>query len=169
METTQNKKQKRVVIFEKEIDFSELEKWTDPAKDDFPVISYISFYKAIGLVKAAEDYIKEHPDYYLYTLDSIFCNFTTHKHIKRLIEKNWKVYDIDIKENNAPFWKTTTKYPKGVKRNYEKTLSRRVQESLNKDFATYCPGMDDSLNVNTIILVDYVDVDDEDADNSNEE
>ena len=50
---------KPVEIFKVEINFDELEKWRDSTKDDLPVVGYMSFYRAIGLLDAAEKYAKE--------------------------------------------------------------------------------------------------------------
>ena len=157
---------KPVEIFKTEIDFDALEKWTDSEKDDLPVVGYMSFYRAIGLLDAAKKYAKEHPDFYLYHLDNILCNFMTNRRIKHFIESNWSVYDIDIDADNHTFW-DTKKYPKG-KKHYEKKIKDRIKKSLNKDFLTYTPGVDDELGVNEIVLVDYIPIDSEAVDAESE-
>ena len=158
--TLSQKKLKRVVIFDKTVNFADLEEWTDPEKDDLPILSYVGFYRAIGLIDAAKEYVKTHPDYYLYHLDSIYCNFFTHKAIKKLIKDNWCYYDVDIDANNHTFW-NTKKFPKGMK-HYKKSLRKKIAKCVNQDFNEYCPGIDENIEtVGRIILVDYVPVDEE--------
>lgn len=149
-----DKKLKQVEIFRTEIDFSKLDEWRDSTKDDLPVCGYMSFYRAIGLLDAAKKYNETHPDFYLYHLDSILCNYMTNKAIRRFIEKNWSIYDIDIKEDNNVFW-NTRKFPKGT-RHYEKRIRERIKQCLAKDFSKFTPGLDDELGVNEIVLVDWV-------------
>lgn len=150
----EEKEYKQIEIFRTEIDFSKLEEWTDSERDDLPIVSYLSFYRAIGLLEAAEKYQQDHPDFYLFHLDNILCNYSTNQGIKHFIEKNWSIYDIDIDGDNHPFWKTNI-YSKGTK-HYEKKIRDRIQKSLNKDFITYTPGIDDNLGVGEIVLYDYI-------------
>ena len=43
------------------LDFEALSKWRDSTRDDIPVNGFISFYKACGILEAANEYKKDHP------------------------------------------------------------------------------------------------------------
>ena len=137
-------------ILKIKIDFDALEQWRDADRDDIPVTNFIGLYKALGIVKAANDYKQDHPDFEVIPLDNIFCNTMTHRLLKKFIEDIWATYSLDIDEDNHVFW-DTRKYPKG-KKHYAKKLKKIVRSSLAYDFASYCPGIDDDLGVCEIVL-----------------
>ena len=59
-------------IFKVTIDFDKLLKWRDKDRDDIPVCGFIALYKALGIVEAAQNYKKDHPDFEVIPLDNIF-------------------------------------------------------------------------------------------------
>ena len=137
-------------IYRMTIDFDALEKWRDKDHDDTPPTSFISIYKALGIIEKALDYQKEHPDFEVIPLDNIYCNAATHQRLKKFLENIWATYSLDIDEDNHVFW-DTAKWAKG-KKHYAKKLKNIVRASLSLDFVSYCPGIDDELGVNEIVL-----------------
>lgn len=155
------------IIFKTKIDFKELAKYRDPNKDDLPVIGFISLYRAIGLLDAAEKYKAEHPDFFIDITNksNIVCNFSTQRRLQTFIEDIWKTYSIDIDANEHVFW-DTSKFPKG-KKHYAKKLKAAARNAVRVDFGMYCPGLDDELGVNEIVLKVY-EPDEQSEDNSEE-
>lgn len=137
-------------ILKIKIDFDALEKWRDADRDDLPIVGFVSLYKALGIVQAANDYKKDHPDFEVIPLDNIFCNLSTHRRLKSFIENNWQVFSIDIDRDYHVFW-DTSKYAKG-KKHYAKKMKAVVRNAVSWDFASYAPGLDEELGVNEIVL-----------------
>ena len=138
------------VIYKTKIDFNALEAWRDKDRDDIPPTGFIAVYKALGIAEKAFEYQKEHPEFEVIPLDNIFCNTMTHRLLKKFIEEIWSTYSLDIDDDNHVFW-DTKKYAKG-KKHYAKKLKAVVRGSLAYDLASYCPGIDDELGVNEIVL-----------------
>ncbi len=137
-------------IYKTKIDFKKLEQWRDKERDDIPPTNFIAIYKALGIVDAAVNYQKEHEGFEVIPLDNIFCNTMTHRLLKKFIEEIWSTYSLDIDEDNHVFW-VTSKWPKG-KKHYAKKLKSNARGSIHLDFTSYCPGIDDDLNVGEIVL-----------------
>ena len=141
------------IIFKTKIDFKALEKYRDHDKDDLPIIGFISLYRAIGLLDAAQKYKEnEDPDFFIDITNksNIACNLATQKLLKSFIENNWSIYSIDIDANEHVFW-DTTKFPKG-KKHYKKKLKAVVRNAVKLDYLKHCPGLDDSLGICEIVL-----------------
>lgn len=141
-------------IYKIKIDFDALEKWRDKDRDDIPPTSFIAIYKALGLVEKAVEYQKDHPEFEVIPLDNIFCNTSTHRRLKSFLEEIWATYSLDIDKDDHVYW-DTRKWKKG-KKHYAKTLKTSIKASLALDFQSYCPGIDDELGVNEIVLGYYV-------------
>ena len=139
------------IIFKTKIDFKALEQYRDANNDDLPITGFISIYRAIGLLDALIAYRKDHPDFQLCPLDHIFCNISTNKRLKALIEDNWSTFSLDIDSDNHVYW-DTKKYPKGTK-HYKKKIKAVPKASISQDFIDYCPGIDDDLGVNEIVFM----------------
>ena len=136
------------------LNFDELEAWTDPTQDDIPVCSFIAVYKASGLMKAIENYVKKNPGFQVCALDNIFANFYTIKRLKNLIEDNWKSRELMIDGDNHVYW-DTSRYPKGAT-HYPKKPKAIVRNCINIDFANYCPGLDDDLEDDVLVFKIYL-------------
>lgn len=137
-------------VFKTTIDFKALSKWRLKEKDDIPPVSFLHIYAAIGLADFLTEYKKDHPDVEVVPLDHIHCNTNTHIHLKKFLEDIWSTYSLKLNGDNDVTW-DTTKWPKG-KKHYAKKLSSRVSVSLDQDYASYCPGIDDDLADNEITL-----------------
>lgn len=137
-------------ILKVKIDFDELAKWRDKDRDDIPVNGFISIYKALGIIDAAHNYKKDHPEFEVIPVENIFCNLSTHRRLKAFIEEMWSVYSLDIDGDNHVFW-DTSKYPKG-KKHYKKKLKAIARTAIQYDFVSFAPGLDDGLGVNEIVL-----------------
>jgi len=137
-------------ILKVKIDFKKLSEWRDKDRDDIPACGFIGVYKALGIVEAAQNYKKDHPDFEVIPLDNIFCNIATHRRLKHFIEDMWSVYSLDIDADNHVFW-DTSKYPKG-KKHYAKTIKSTPRAALNYDFASFAPGIDEDLGIDEIVL-----------------
>lgn len=129
-------------------DLEELENYRDVEKDNLPIRSFISFYKAIGLEKYLQDY-RSKTDKQIVSFDNIVCNFPTLESIKEFIKNQWKIYSIDIDADNHVFWKGD-QY--GEEKHYPKKLSSKVEVSVLTDFLNFCPGTDDDLEDNEIVF-----------------
>lgn len=136
------------------LNFDKLEEWTDPTQDDIPICSFIGLYKACGLMKHIEKYVKDHPDFKVCALDNILGNFYTIKHLKNFIEENWKTRELTIDKDNHVYW-DTSKYPKGAT-HYSKKPKAIVRNCINTDFANYCPGLDDDLEDDVLVFRVYL-------------
>ena len=143
------------------IDFASLEEYRDSSKDDLPVYSMISFYKAIGLTPYLEEY-KEKTGEQIIPFDNIMCNFDTLNRIKLFIKNQWQTYSLDVDSDNHVFWKGD-QY--GHTRHYAKNLSKSVEASIITDFMNYCPGTDEELEDDEIVFRTYktVEVPDEEG------
>ena len=137
-------------ILKVKIDFKALEKWKDAERDDFPVASFISLYRALGIEDALESYVKEHPDFQVIPVINIVCNLNTHKRLKNFIEKNWQVYSIDIDRDFHVFW-DTSKYPKGTK-HYPRKMKALARNAVALDFSQYAPGIDNDMKDDEIVF-----------------
>ena len=113
-------------------------------RDNIPLCSFLHIYEFLGLLPLIESYRKMFPDYQLCPITDLHCNFYTLQFLKRVINSNWGSYDLKVEEDGKVVW-DTKKYPKG-KKHYEKKLRAEVRNSVNFDFANYCPGIDDELD-----------------------
>jgi len=145
-------------------DLSELEDYKDPEKDNLPIYSYVSFYKAIGLLKYLEEY-KEQSGKQIAALDNLACNFNTLINLKNFIKNQWKIYSIDIDADNHVFWKDD-QY--GHEKHYAKNLSSKVESSLVWNFSQYCPTEDDDLEDNEIVFRTFEQIEVDDGDDTGE-
>lgn len=136
------------------LDFDQLSEWTDPTQDDIPICSFIGFYKACGITAQVEKYVKKNPEFKVCAVDNILCNFYTMKHIKNFIQNNWEIHELSIDDNNHPFW-NTSRYPKGAT-HYPKKVRALIRNSINTDFANYCPGLDDELEDDVLVFRVYL-------------
>ena len=132
------------------VDFDKLLDWKDPERDDLPIISYMSFYRATGILDAVVNYKKEDPECEFAAAVNIVCNTITNRRIRSFIEEIWSVYSLDIDNDNHVFW-DTKKYAKGT-RHYKKTLKKKIKASLWQDFQDYGLGIDDGLGVNEVVF-----------------
>lgn len=143
------------------INLAELEDWRDNEKDGLPIRGFVSFYKATGITDAVVSAIaNEGVDIVPY--DNIVCNFFTLQAIKNFIKNQWKIYSIDIDQDNHVFWKDD-QFKK--EKHYAKNISQKVNASLITDFANYCPGTDEDLEDYEIVirLFDKVETEDEES------
>lgn len=131
------------------LDFDELQEYRLSDRDELPIVGLLSFYKAIGLMDIASEYKNEYPDFVFIPLDNFKCNFNTLRKIRDFIENNWATFDITITEDNGPRWK---KNAKREQHDFLKTIKPIIRRSLNSDFANYCPGLDDNVSDDIIVM-----------------
>lgn len=133
-------------IIKVKVDFDKLESWVKPGSDNLPVYSFLSLYEACGLEEHIRKYSEEHNNLQFVAADNLLCTFYTLQHLKFFIENQWKIYSLDINEDNHVVW-DTRKYGKHEK-HYARKLSKKLQSCINADFMNFCPGImedDDSL------------------------
>lgn len=130
------------------VNLEELENWRDNTPEGLPICGFISFYRAIGIEAKVKE-IKELENRDIVPFDNILCNYFTLQAIKNFIKRQWKIYSIDIDQDNHVFWKND-QY--GHDKHYEKNLPSKVDASLTIDFAHYCPGEDDELEDYELVI-----------------
>jgi len=149
-------------IVKLKFNLEELEDYIEK-ESGLPIHGFISFYRAIGLEKYIKEYVDKSGNQVI-AFDNIFCNFQTLEAIKTFIKYQWRIYSIDIDGDNHVFWKDD-QY--NHNKHYAKHLSEKVEKSLLKDFFSFCPGEDDSMEDNEILLRVYEKI--EDGDDNEEE
>ena len=132
------------------LDFDALEEWRREGDNGLPIYSMLSFYEACGMQQKVKEYYDEHGKDQFAPLDVIVCNFYTLQRIKNLITDHWELYSMVIVENNKVEW-DTRKWAANTK-HYRRKLRPRVRNSLNFDFANFCPSIDDDLPDNTLVF-----------------
>ena len=132
-----------------ELDFDKLSKWRGQTEDHFPVNSFLSLYEACGLKEKIQQIAEEKP---IVAADNLVCNFYTLQRLKNFIKDQWEIYSMDVVDNNKVIWKGDQW---GQDPHYHKSLSSRVKNSVNLDFVNFCPGLDDDLEDNILILRTY--------------
>lgn len=132
-------------------DLNQLKDYID-SESGLPIYSFISFYRAIGLLPYITKY-KDETGKSVVCFDNILCNFNTLCDIKDFIKNQWQIYSLDIDGDNHVFWKEDQF---GHEQHYKKELSNKISRSLSKDFSSYCPGEDPELNDNEIVFRTFV-------------
>jgi hypothetical protein len=153
MEQEKKQKQNYDEVGKVVLDFDKLTRWRNKDKDDLPICSCLSLYKASGLEDIIKKYSQEHNGFQVIGLDHLYCNFDTLDKIKEFITKNWQKFSIDIDQDNHVYW-DTKKWAKGQE-HYLKTLKPKIKTSVLKDFYDYCPGIDEEVEDNIIIFRIY--------------
>lgn len=149
-EVEDTEKKQPVEIANIALDFDALEAWRREGEKGLPVYSMLSFYEACGMQQRVKDYYDEYGKDQFAPLDVVACNFYTLQRIKNLITDNWELYSMVIVENNRVEW-DTRKWAPDTK-HYRRKLRPRVRNSLNYDFANFCPAIDDDLPDNTLVF-----------------
>lgn len=132
------------------INFDEVDNWRKPGSDDLPVYSFLSFYSAIGLDPYIKEYCESEEGRQIVALDNILCNFNTLKRIKEYVQKQWKIYSLDINSDYNVVWDESI-YKKGEK-HYAKRLKKKIEKCLALDLSQYCPGLDDELEDDVVVF-----------------
>lgn len=137
------------------LDFDALQGWRDVDLDDIPVCSLISLYRASGIMDVLQKYADDHPDTRFCALDNLSCNFYTLQRIRRFITENWRRFSLRLEGDHMIKW-DTKRYAKG-EAHHLFNLKTKVQNSINYDFASFCPAVDDDLPDNLIVMSIAVD------------
>ena len=132
------------------LDFDALEFWRDPDQDDIPICSLLALYRAAGLVSELKDYAASNPGMQFCGLDNLSCNFYTLQHMRRFITDNWRRFSLKLTGDRAIEW-DTHRYAKGTAHRLF-NLKTKIQNSINFDFANFCPSVDDELPDDTIVF-----------------
>ena len=155
-----------VAVFK--FNLKDLEDWRDNSSDSLPIKSFISFYEACGITNKIQEIKESENKNDIIPFDNLLCNSFTLSVIKNFIERQWKIYSLDIDSNNHVFWKNDQYMHQ---KHYAKKLSARIKSCLTLDFMHYCPGTDDDLEDYEIVLrlFDKVDTDEETSEEINNE
>lgn len=141
------------------LNFDTLESWRDPDLDDIPICSLLALYRAAGLVDDLKDYAAANPGTQFCGLDNLACNFYTLQHMRNFITDNWRKFSLKLTGDRMIEW-DTHRYAKGVT-HHPFNLKTKVKNSINLDFANFCPGVDDELPDDIIVFSVLVDVPDQ--------
>lgn len=117
------------------IDFDALENYRD--ENGMPLLSMIRFYSLSGIEDAVRKYGKP-----ISPIDNLYANFGTIQRIKEIIKDGWSHFNITIKEDCHPEWKTGKSHER---RKSAYKLNSKISNSINYDFGEYTPNIDDSL------------------------
>lgn len=126
------------------LDWDKLAEYKDPVLQ-MPVYSMLNLYEVLGVV----DVVKKAGVTNIAALDNLFCNATTQKKIHDFILDNWRYYNITIEGNEDVRWKEGQ--PK-ERRKFAHKPTARVKASVEMDYITYCPGVDDEMEDDVITL-----------------
>ena len=132
------------------LDFDKLAEWRQEDKDDIPICSVLSLYKASGITDAIQSYRIAHFDEPVFPIVNLCCNFYTLQRIRNFVTNNWQIYSLDIAADEEVKW-DTRKWAKGES-HYPKKLKAKIRNSINMDFANFCPGLDDNLEDNILVF-----------------
>lgn len=150
-----------VKFAEVKLDYDKLDAWRNTENDDLPICSMINLYTASGVVDEFKKFMADHPGVIdqICPLDNIRGSFYTIQHMKRFIQDNWETFNIYISENNKPHW--VVGQPK-ARRNRPKKVHAKVRNSINYDFGSFSPIVEDEEDLadDVLVLGYYVDVDD---------
>lgn len=126
------------------IDWNKVKEWRTDNELKLPVLSMISFYKAIGIFERVE--LEQKP---ISPIEHFTANVNTLEKIKTLIKHNWQYYNVQLKKSNDIVWKMDKGH---TERRHPLTLSKTVEASLIYDFGSFCPALDPSLEDDIIIF-----------------
>lgn len=117
------------------IDFDTIGAYRD--EKGMPLLSMVRFYSVSGIEDVVRKYGKA-----ISPLDNLYANFGTIQRIKTMIKDNWRHFNITIKEDCHPEWKTGKSHER---RKSAYKLNSKISNSINYDFGEYTPNIDDSL------------------------
>jgi len=141
-------------LFRIKLDFDKLIEWRDETMNGVPITGCLSFYRACGLISPIQEHFSsESEELKVCPINNIKCNFYTMKRIKNFIENIWSTFNIDLLGDNSVDW------IKGQSKNQRKRPKKRpavIRHSVALDFAQSCPGLDDDLPDDILVLVKYV-------------
>ena len=126
------------------LDWDKLKSYRDP-ETQMPIYSMLNFYEVIGMVEA----IQEWGVGKICALDNIFCNADTQRKIHNLIMDTWQYYNLTLEGDCDVRWKEDQ--PK-EKRKFPHKPIARVKASVESDYLTYCPGLDESMEDDILSL-----------------
>ena len=145
-----------------EVNFDELKEQTMP-DSDLPLYGMVGIYKVTGLYDIIEKFVKENGLTSVDPKQLLFCNFTTLTRLKAVISVNWQTFNIDMTENEKVFWKPGQ--PK-ARRKYPKKMRAKIRNSVNYNFAYFCPALDEELPDNVVVVRQYIKDEEENEESS---
>lgn len=143
-----------------DLNFDQLETWTSADEDKIPICSFLSLYEASGMTQAIEQFTQSDSPLVallqegkIVSLDNLACNFYTMQRMRNLIVDNWSCYGLNIDKDEHIFWDPSKWYPH--KKHYKKQVTANIRNSINTDFANFCPRIDDELPDNVLAFRVY--------------
>ena len=126
------------------LDWEKLADYRDPVTH-MPIHCMLNLYEVLGVVTA----IKKAEVSNIVALDNLFCNANTQKKIHDFILDNWRYYNLTIEGDEDVRWKEGQPQER---RKFAHKPTARAKASVETDYLTYCPGVDDEMDDNVISL-----------------
>lgn len=134
------------------LDFDDLRDKTMP-DSDLPLYGMVGVYKVTGIFSIVEKFAKENGFKSVDPKELLFCNLSTMKKLKGIITTNWETFNIDMSEDEKVFWK-----PGELKtrRKRAKKMKAKIRNSVNYNFAYFCPGLDEEVPDDVVVVRQYI-------------
>lgn len=141
--------------FTYKLDFKKLRDWRSNNDNKFPILGWIDFYRACGVLDEITPIMKE-KNRQICPMEIMFCNYNTAHKIRELILESWEKFNIEIIGDNDIRW-----IPNSIhdQRKRGKKVKAIVKHSLWLDERNFHPMFDGDLE-NDILVCQILDPED---------
>ena len=79
------------------LDFDKLREWREDNENQFPILGYIDFYRACGVLDEITPVMKER-NRQICPIEIFFCSADTAVKIRNLIYGTWEKFNIEVQD-----------------------------------------------------------------------
>lgn len=141
--------------FTYKLDFEKLRAWRSPDDKELPILGFIDFYRACGVLDEITPIMKE-KGRQICPVEIFFCAPETLIKIRNLIHDTWAKFNIEYKDGKIQ-WVPGQLH---TQRKRGKKLKAIVRDTLHYEQRQYCPNIDSNIEQD-VLICQIVDPEDE--------